>query len=460
MVVQPSPSVLVPRMRILFLTQYFPPETGAAQNRLSDLAKRLVEAGHRVTVLTALPSYPKGDIFEGYRSRFIMTEEDRGIRIVRTWVYATLKKSFVPRILNYLSFAVLSVVVGWLAVENADVVFVESPPLFLGFSGYLLSKLKHARFVLNVSDLWPESAVVLGVLHSRCLIRWATRLEEWQYRNATLVTGQTQGIVDSIRKRSAATPTHLLTNGVAPEFLKQVNCARLLREHIRRKFGFGEKFIIAYTGVHGLAQGLDTLLRSAEILREHKSIRFCFFGDGPEKPHLQAIVRERGLDSVEFHAPIPASQMAELLASIDVSVVPLKGNDLFKGALPSKLFEALGAGVPVVVALEGEAKKLVETSQSGLLVKPENPEDMAQQILRLYQDSELCKRLGNNGQMFVHAHYNRKEIAEKFERLMLAVNYLDSAELIARLAEDRPDVGACHPARDSYLCTFETNKKL
>jgi glycosyltransferase involved in cell wall biosynthesis len=407
-------------MRILFLTQYYPPETGAPQNRLSDLARRLTKAGHQVTVLTALPSYPTGEIYAGYRGRMVMTEDDAGVHIVRTWAYATRKKNFVPRILNYLSFSVLSVVVGWRTIENADVVFVESPPLFVGFAGYLLSKMKHAKFALNVSDLWPESAVVLGVLHNRRLIRWVTRAEEWLYSQANLVTGQTQGIIDSIRRRCANTPVHLLTNGVAPEFFEQVAHLRSSRMRLREKFGFGKKFIVAYTGVHGLAQGLDTLLRSADLLKEHREIQFCFFGDGPEKPHLQSIAAERGLENVQFYSPLPTSQMVELLASVDVSVVPLKRNDLFKGALPSKLFEALGAGVPVLAALDGEAKELIEKSESGLLVEPEDPADMAQKALRLYQDAELCKQLGENGRAYVSNYYDRKEIAERFERLLLA----------------------------------------
>src|SRR6267378_5235051 len=158
-------------MRILILTQYYPPEIGAAQNRLSDLAKRLGNKGHDVTVLTALPSYPKGEIYTGYRGRLKMSEDLEGIRVVRTWVYATKNKNFLLRIFNYLSFALLSILVGSVTAGNVDVVIVESPPLFLGFSGYFLSKLKHAKLVLNVSDLWPESAVTLKVLRNRRLIQ-------------------------------------------------------------------------------------------------------------------------------------------------------------------------------------------------------------------------------------------------------------------------------------------------
>jgi glycosyltransferase involved in cell wall biosynthesis len=405
-------------MRVLFLTQYYPPEIGAAQNRLSDLAKRLGQMGHHVTVLTALPSYPKGEIYEGYRGRIKMTEYVDGIRVVRTWVYVTKKKQFLWRIFNYISFAAMSLIVGSVIAKDADIVIVESPPLFLGFSGYFLSRLKRATFILNISDLWPESAVVLNVLHNRCLIQWATSGEEWLYRQASLVTGQTQGIVDSVRRRCADKPVHLLTNGVAPEFLVRVAQARVSRAHLREKFGFGQNFIVAYTGVHGLAQGLEILLRSAELFQERSEIRICFYGDGPEKAHLQSVAAERRLENVHFYKPLQASEMFELLASIDVSVVPLKRNELFKGALPSKLFEALGAGVPVVAALEGEAKELIERSRGGMCVEPENPEDLAQKLLQLYEGPELCKQLGENGRAYVKSYYNRKEIAERFESLM------------------------------------------
>jgi glycosyltransferase involved in cell wall biosynthesis len=439
-------------MRILFLTQYYPPETGAAQNRLSDLARRLTNAGHHITVLTAMPSYPKGEIYPGYEGRMGLEENDAGIQIVRTWIYATKRKNFVPRILNYLSFAVLSTVVGWRTIDKADVVFVESPPLFAGFAGYLLSKLKHARFVLNISDLWPESAVVLGVLRNQRVIKWVTQAEEWLYHKATLVTGQTQGIVDSIRKRCANTPVHLLTNGVAPEFVEQVQHLRSSRMQLREKFGFGQKFIVAYTGVHGLAQGLDTMLSSAALLKEHKDIQFCFFGDGPEKPHLQLFAAELGLENVQFFSPLPIFQMVEVLTAIDAAVVPLKRIDLFNGALPSKLFEAMGAAVPVIGAFQGEAQKLIEDANCGLCVEPENAAAMKTAILTMFGDPTLRKRLGDNGCAYVLTHYNRKDIAACFESLLLdslststrlngkvRANH-SSAELLDQSANLRPTV--------------------
>ena len=409
-----------PRMRILFLTQYYPPETGAAQNRLSDLAMRLSKAGHQVTVLTALPSYPTGEIFPGYRGHFFLKNEEEGIRVVRTWVYATKRKSFLPRVANYVSFAMLSFVVGLLTVDRVEFVVVESPPLFLGFSAFFLSKSKGANLILNVSDLWPESAVVLGALRNPVLVRWATWAEGWLYRHARIVTGQTRGIVESIQRRSTKT-CHLITNGVTPEFLEKAANARSAREVLRERYGFGTGFVVAYAGVHGLAQGLQHLLGTAELLTEQRNIHFCFFGDGPEKSRLLGIVNERGLKNVEFFPPVPAAEMAEILASVDVSIVPLKRDELFKGALPSKLFEGMGAGVPIVGALEGEARQVIEAAQCGICVEPENSAAMADAILSLYRDPELRMRLGENGRRYVAKHYNRKEIAAQFEQILAEV---------------------------------------
>jgi|SRR5579859_1936443 len=407
-------------MRILFLTQYFPPETGAAQNRLSDLAARLATVGHEVVVLTALPSYPKGEIFEAYRGRFLVTENE-SYRTLRVWTIVTKNKNFLQRILNYLSFAVFALIVGAFKVGKIDVLYVESPPLFLAVAGFILGKLKHAKFVLNVSDLWPDSAVTLGMLHNPWLIRWATRVEEGLYRRASLVTGQTQGIIGSIRRRCPMTEPLLLTNGVTPEFLASVEMARGAHERTRKEFGLGSQLIVAYTGVHGLAQGLETIIRAAEILKEHEDIQFLFLGDGPEKSRLRAMTIDKKLNNVRFLDTEPSSRMPEILAAIDVSLVPLKRHDLFRGALPSKLFEAMGAGVPVIVGIEGEARSLVESSGGGFAVEPDNPDELARVVLLLHRDPVLRQSLGVRGRAYVRKFYDRKRIAQELEQSLVGI---------------------------------------
>lgn len=406
-------------MRILFLTQFYPPEIGAAQNRISDLAGRLAESDNIVTVLTALPSYPKGEVFEGYRGRFLVKDIEGGLRVLRVWSFTTKSKSFLPRLISYLSFALDAFLAGIWEAGRQDIIFVEMPPLFLGISGWLLSACLRSYLVINVSDLWPESAIALGVLRNRLLIRAATCLEEALYSKADFLTGQTQGIVDSIRSRGGGKHVELMPNGVNPEFLLSGSMKSGIRSRIQAEFGLSGKFVVGYTGLHGLAQGLSTVLEAAEILREHKDVVFAFFGDGPEKDSLRQVAVDKSLYNVRFFPVQPVSRMPEVFTALDVALIPLKNNVLFHGALPSKLFEAMGAGVPVIVAIEGEARDLVQRSQCGLLVPPENAAEIADAILRLQADPKLCLSLGENGRTFVLRHHNRKDTAQKFRSLVM-----------------------------------------
>jgi glycosyltransferase involved in cell wall biosynthesis len=403
-------------MNLLFLTQYYPPETGAAQNRISDLARRLATWGHNVTVLTALPSYPKGEIFEGYRGKLVLDETIDGIRVLRVWTYTTKSKSFVRRLLNYFSFVLGSILVGVAKSGPQDVLIVESPPLFLGLSGLLLSKLRHSKMVFNVSDLWPESAVSLGILRSKLLVGIATALEEFIYRRSDLITGQTQGIVDKISARTPAIPVALVTNGVdIGTFSIDLNAAR---ERIRRDLGMERAFVVGYAGLHGLAQGLETLLQAADRLRGQENIQFVFFGDGPEKTRLTELAREKALANVRFYPPEPKVNMPSIMAAFDASIVPLKRLDLFRGALPCKLFESMAAAVPVIVSIEGEARALVEQAGAGICVPPEDGAQMAEAILKLRSNPALRISLGQSARKYVIGNYNRETIAKRFDHLL------------------------------------------
>jgi glycosyltransferase involved in cell wall biosynthesis len=404
-------------VRILILTQYYPPETGAPQNRLSDLARRLTIVGHDVTVLTALPNYPRGEIFTEYQGRFLVEERSEGVKIVRTWIYATQKKTFVRRLLNYFSFVVSSLVLGLWKIRSQDVVIVESPPLFLGISGFLISLCKSAKLILNVSDLWPDSAVAMGILSNKSLIRLSRWLEEFLYKRAALITGQTQGIVDNIRLRFADKPVALITNGVdVRTFVPASDSNEISR--IKTEFGFGDKFVIGYAGLHGLAQGLETVIQAAGLLSAQENMLFVFFGDGPEKEKLMQLADELMLTNIRFYPSQMLSVMPAILRSFDLALVPLKKLDLFKGALPSKMFEAMAAEVPIIASIEGEARELVERAQAGIAIQPESPEAMASAIVQLYQDREQLTRFGRNGRRYVVEHFDRQKIAEYFERLL------------------------------------------
>jgi len=408
-------------LRILLLTQYYVPETGAAQNRLADLATRLSHSSHSVTVLTAMPNYPKGEIFDDYKGHILLDEKCEGVRVIHGWLYATKSKEIVPRIANFISFAVIAALIGIVKTGPQDLVIVESPPLFLGLSGWLLSRWKKCRFVLNISDLWPESAVALGVLRNPSIIRLATRIEEFLYRRSDFITGQTEGIVASIQERFPGKAVQLLPNGVNVDSLLSPSERESTRVRVQAAFGLTDRFVVGYAGLHGLAQNLNTMLDAAQILARQKDILFVFFGDGPEKEELIRDSNRMGLDNVKFYPPQAASRMPELLSAFDVAVVPLRRHRLFSGALPSKLFECMGSGVPVIVAIDGEAKSLVEEAQGGICVEPEDALKLANAIVRLRGDKELRQALGENGREFVTRHYNRQKIAQQFEQSILTL---------------------------------------
>ena len=408
-------------MRILFLTQYFPPEIGAPQNRISDLALRLSAAGHCITVLTAFPNYPEGRIAAAYRAKLRMAECWKGLRVVRTWIYATPSKSFAPRLWNYFSFVISSVIVGARLAGRQDVVIVESPPLFLGVAGVLISRLKRARLVFNVSDLWPESAVALGVVRNRAVIRLAEGLERFIYRRSDLITGQTRGIVSSIKTRVPQKPVYLLMNGVALEAFRERSEFAGRDRGSACEYATDGKFVAGYAGLHGLAQGLETLLAAAQRLAARDDIIFMLIGDGVEKPRLQELAARLRLKNVVFRDSQPKEMMPAILSRFDAALIPLKRLDLFKGALPSKMFEAMAAALPMLVMVDGEARALAEKAAAGVYVEPENPQGLAEAICELAADRARCRRLGESGRRFALEHFDRAAIAAKFEQKLISV---------------------------------------
>jgi glycosyltransferase involved in cell wall biosynthesis len=247
----------------------------------------------------------------------------------------------------------------------------------------------------------------LGMLHSKLLIRVATALEEFIYRRSDLITGQTQGIVENIRSRIPTVPAALMTNGADVEaFSVDLNGAR---ERVRRDLGLENAFVVGYAGLHGLAQGLETLLEAAERLRQQKDIHFVLFGDGPEKPKLTEMVRKQKLNNVHLHPAQPKSNMPGIMAAFDASIVPLKRLELFRGALPCKLFESMAAAVPVILSIDGEARALVEEAVAGICVPPEDAEEMAEAVLRLRRDPALRTSLGQNARRYVMSKYDRNK---------------------------------------------------
>ncbi len=403
-------------MKVIFLTQYFPPETGAPQNRLFATAQALRSHGAEVTVLTAMPNYPDMRIHGEYRGKWKVEEEMDGLRVIRAWLLVSAQRSIFWRLCNYFSFVFTALVIGLFSLRRSDVLIVESPPLFLGITAMLLAKAKRAKLVFNVSDLWPESAVQLGLVTNKALISLSTWLEMRCYGSAALITGQTQGIVRDIQQRCPNKRVHWLPNGVDFEAIASAEQQEPELPDLRDRLGITPgALVIAYTGILGHAQGLEVVLKAAHLLREQDGIHFLLIGDGPEKAALLEMKVELSLINVHFMDRLPRHALLSLLRSIDAVAVPLRKNDLFKGAIPSKIFEALAMAKPLLLGVEGEAKELfIDQGKAGIAFEPDNARALADAADRMHEDRALLLRTGRDGQRYVKENFDRTVINERF----------------------------------------------
>jgi colanic acid biosynthesis glycosyl transferase WcaI len=394
------------RMRIGILTQYYPPETGAPQARLSHLAGVLQRRGHDVTVLTALPNYPQGHVYSGYRLSLRSDHVD-GSRVVRAPIWPTQKVGLLPRVTSYLSFVGSSTAWGLAALPRLDYLLTESPPLFLGLSGYLLSRVKRAQWIFNVSDLWPDSVVRLGIVSDGPGLRAAKRLEAFCYRRASLVTGQTRGIVEDIRDRFPGVDVRHYPNGADVGLFGPAKRS----DAVRRRLGLAGKIGVIFAGLHGKAQGLEVALDAAALV-ENKDIVILLLGDGPEKSGLVRDARRRGLTNVRFLDLVERAEVAEIVASADIGLVTLRPG--FPDAVPSKLFETLASELPVALAHDGEAAKMVIDADAGVVVPPLDGVALALALDNLSRHPEERARLGLNGRLLVEARHSRDRVADAF----------------------------------------------
>lgn len=404
-------------MRLLILTQYFPPETGAPQNRLFELAVCLEKLGVEVVVLTSMPNYPQMKIFRGYKWRIYKKERMNDIEVHRSFIFVSSSRNLFLRLINYFSFVITSFITAVLKLGRFDYILCESPPLFLGITACAIRKLKRSKLIFNVSDLWPESAEKLGLISNKYLLRITRKLEEFIYRKSEIITGQTQGIVENISARFPDKEVYWLKNGIDPDYFNPEKASN----NWRLEAGFSrDDFILLYAGIFGYAQGIKIILSAAKKLEKYKKIKFVLVGDGPEKISLIREKENQKLENVYFIHPMPKKKMPSILKSIDATIIPLRKIDLFKGAIPSKIFESLAMQKPILLGVEGEAKEIfIDQGKSGLFFEPENVNDLAEKILLLFKDKSLRKLFIKNSRIFVKAHFNRNAIAADFHKLLV-----------------------------------------
>lgn len=400
--------------RLLLLTQYFPPEIGAAQTRLFELGQELSSLGWEVEVLTALPNYPTGRVFEGYDIRNPVREVLGRLSVVRVPLRPA-QKGFVNRLICYYSFIRSAIRWGTRLCRKPDVLFVESPPLFIGQAAVSLSKHWDIPFVFNVSDLWPESAKYMGIVKNRILLALAEALELSYYRRAALVTGTSEEIVASVRRRCFSTAAEVITNGVdidrfGPQYAD---------DEARSLLGTRDRVTFIYAGVMGLAQGLELILDVAAAVRDLNHVQFVLVGDGAERESLKHRIEVENLQNVRLLRAQPKERIPALLAVSDAVFHVLKFG--IPGAVPSKIYEAMGSGLPILFAGEGEGARRILEAQAGLVIQYGDIRGTEEAVRRLVSSPALRQKLGEAGRLAAEKLYSRKQIARRLHHLLLDV---------------------------------------
>ncbi len=406
-------------MKILYITQYFYPEVGATQNRALEMVSHLATSGHQVTVLTEFPNHPLGIIPKRYQFKLFEREKYSGIEVIRCFVKASPNKNFFNRILFYFSFMVSSFIAGMkLKGRKYDLIYATSPPLPVGLSAYMLSRLRQAKFIFEIRDLWPESAIAMGELKNRKGIQLSEWVERICYKNANKIVVVTQGIHNRLTQRGIdSDKLWIIPNGANVEtFIFSAE-----NDLFKKELGYQGKFIILYAGIIGLAQGIETLVEVAKLLKDNGKILFLFVGEGPLKKELLRLQESYELDNLRVIGQMPGKEVFRYTAAADVCLVPLKKADIFKSALPSKMFDAWACGRPIILTVDGEAREHLNKANAGIYVNPEDHVGIKEAIIHLFNNPGLCQEYGRNGRRYVVKHFSRKVWAQQLEKCLLTV---------------------------------------
>lgn len=420
-------------MHILFLTDNFPPEVNAPASRTYEHCREWVKHGQRVTVITGAPNFPTGKIFSGYKNKLWQTEEMDGIRVVRVWTFITANEGFQRRVLDYLSFMISAIVAAFF-VSKVDMVVGTSPQFFTAVAAWVVSVYKRRPFVFELRDLWPESIRVVGAMKDSWALRALERLELFLYARAFRVISVTHAFKHNLVARGIkASKIRVVTNGVdVSRFIPQPRDLELVRT-----LGFEGRFIAGYIGTHGLAHALESVLDAAQAaqMQGDESIGFVFLGDGARKAELKARAAQLGLRNVRFVDSVAKDEVPRYWALLDVAIIHLRRTPLFETVIPSKLFECMGMGIPVLHGVAGESAEIVKSEQVGIPFTPEDSVALLAALRTLQSDSQLYARLRENC----------LKAAKRYDRTTLALKMLKELQSIRILLLNQafwPDVVA------------------
>ncbi|UXI66381.1 glycosyltransferase family 4 protein [Tahibacter amnicola] len=395
-------------MRILFLSDNFPPESNAPATRVYEHAVRWVRDGHHVTVITGAPNFPEGKVYPGYVNRWRQVETRDGIRVVRVKTFITANEGLIKRSLDYLSFMVTGFI-GGLREPRPDVVVATSPQFFCAMAGWALSVARWRPFVFELRDLWPASIVAVGAMAKSPVIRWLECIELFLYRRARRIVTVTHSFrADLVARGIPGDKIRVVLNGVDQEAYRPAP----RDAELASRYGFNGCFVVGYMGTHGMAHGLDRVLEAASALKHRDDIRFFFAGAGAERDRVAHQVEALQLTNVTMIPRQPKSAMPALWSLCDLALIPLRDSPVFATVIPSKLFEAMGMGVPVLMSLpEGEATAIVRSAGCGVCVPPGDASRMAEAIEQLADDPARHRTMAAASAASA-AHYSRDRLAK------------------------------------------------
>jgi glycosyltransferase involved in cell wall biosynthesis len=402
-------------MHVLIVHQAFAALDEPGGTRHHELALYLSRKGHRVTIIASPVSYITG---AARKSRIPWVERQdggEGVIILRAYTYPQLHKSFVHRMFSFFSFMVSSLLIG-LSVEDVDLVWGTSPPIFQGLTAWALARLKKAKFLFEVRDLWPAFAVAVGVLANPVFVKAAEWLERFLYQRADQLMVNSPGFIDHIRQRGGE-KIALIPNGADTNMFDPDEDGA----DFRQAHNLGDKFVALYAGAHGMSNDLGVVLEAATLLRERADIVVVLLGDGKEKPNLIRRATQLKLDNLHFLPPIPKGEMRQALAAADACIAILKAVEMYKTVYPNKVFDYMAAGRATVLAIDGVIRQVVEEAGGGIYVPPGDPQALAEAIRKMADDRERTRQMGQAGRATLEAHFDRGELAEKLEMLLREV---------------------------------------
>ena len=396
-------------MDILFISDNFPPEVNAPASRTFEHCREWVKAGCRVTVVTCAPNFPNGRVYEGYENRLFQEEVMDGIRVVRVWSYIAANEGFAKRIMDYVSFMASTVAMSP-RLGTPDVIVATSPQFFSACAAFLISRIKSRPYVFELRDIWPESIKAVGAMKDSMMIRALEKVEMFLYHKAAHIVSVTHSFKQALELRGVAgQKISVITNGVDLGRFKPMEKDPALVA----RYGLGGKFVAGYIGTHGMAHSLESVLEAADLIRHQDGgdlFRFILLGNGARKEALMRQARDMGLNNVVFIDSVPKAEVVRYWSLLDVSIIHLRKTPLFTTVIPSKLFECMGMGIPVLHGVMGESAKIVEKEGCGILFEPENSDALCRKLQLLKNDQFLYQKLKRNCLGNVD-RYSREDLA-------------------------------------------------